>query len=307
MAGQFIGERALHSAVLMVGATLVVFVLLHLIPGDPAQVMLGEMASPQAVQELRQALGLNRPLPVQYAEYVNRLLHGDLGLSIQARRPVLDVVAERVPLTVELAAAATVLAVGVGVPVGVLAALRRRAVLTTTAFVLSLFGQAMPGYWLGLLLINVFSVQLGWLPVSGSGGAAHLVLPAITLSAFMLGLIVRLTRSTVVEVMFEDCIRTARAKGVPERRIITRHALRLALIPVLTVIGLQVGTLLGGAVVTESIFAWPGIGSLAVLAIFQRDYPVVQALVLLSALAFLVINFLIDVLYAYIDPRIVYR
>jgi peptide/nickel transport system permease protein len=301
---RFVLERAAHSVVLFLAASLVVFLLLHIVPGDPAEMMLGERATPEAVAALREALGLDRPLHVQYVSYLGRLFHGDLGLSIRARRPVLEVIAERAAATGKLALAAALIAVAVGIPVGGLAAVRRGAFLETAAFGLSLVGQSMPGYWLGLILINIFAVGLGWLPVSGSASTAHVVLPAVTLSAFMVGLIVRLTRSTMLEVMGEDYIRTARAKGLSEAVVVSRHALRLALIPVITVIGLQIGTLLSGAVVTESIFAWPGIGSLAVLAVFQRDYPVVQGLVLLSALVFLVINFVIDILYALIDPRI---
>lgn len=307
MAARVILVRAIHSAVLLWAVTLIVFGLVHVIPGDPAEVMLGELATPERLAAVRQSLGLDRPLPVQYAAYLTRLAGGDVGMSIRASRPVLEVIAERVPATIKLTLGAALVAVGLGVPIGIISAVKRGSFLELTAFVLSLLGQSMPGYWLGLILINIFSVGLAWLPVSGSESPAHLVLPAITLSAFMLGFIVRLTRSTMLEVMLEDYIRTARAKGLSEGRVITRHALKLALIPVTTVIGLQIGTILGGAVVTETIFAWPGVGSLAIIAIFQRDYPVVQALVLFSAMIFLVINFLIDVLYFYMDPRIAYR
>lgn len=305
MARRYIVGRALHSGILLLAATLAVFLLLHIVPGDPAETMLGETATPEAVASLRRSLGLDRPLHMQYFSYLLRLTHGDLGLSIRARRPVLDVIMERVPATVELTVTAVLLALSVGIPVGVLSAVRRGSFLETLAFALSLVGQSMPGYWLGLLLINIFAVGLELFPVSGTGSPVHLVLPAVTLSAFMLGLVVRLARSSMLEVMGEDYIRTARAKGLTEGQVVRKHAMRLALIPVVTVVGLQIGTLLSGAVVTETIFAWPGIGSLAVLAVFQRDYPVVQGLVLLSAMVFLYLNFTIDVIYALIDPRIV--
>jgi peptide/nickel transport system permease protein len=304
VAASFVLRRALQSILLLGGATVVVFLLVRMVPADPAQLMLGESATPEAVASLRRALGLDRPLHEQYVVYLRRLLAGDLGLSIRASRPVLDIIAERAPATVQLAVAATVLAVGLGVPVGILAAVRRGSVSAATAFVLSLVGQAIPGYWLGLILMHVFSVQLAWLPVSGSGSLPHLVLPAVTLAAFMLGLIVRMTRATMLEVMTADFIRTARGKGVAEVRVIVRHGLSVALIPIITIIGLQVSTVLGGAVVTEAVFGWPGIGSLAVLAISQRDYPVVEALVLISVLTFLLVNFVVDLLYAYVDPRV---
>ena len=304
---EFVLRRALQSVVLLLCATVVVFLLVRTVPADPAQMMLGETATPDAVAALREALGLDRPLIVQYGRYMEHLLRGDLGLSIRARRPVLDIIRERAGATVELTLAATVLAVGIGIPVGMLAAVRRGTVVAGLASGLSLLGQAMPGYWLGLILINVFAVRLAWLPVSGTGTAAHLVLPAVTLAAFMVGLIVRMARSTMLEVMGADFIRTARGKGLRELLVVSRHALLVALIPIVTVIGLQVSTLFGGAVVTEAIFGWPGIGSLAVLAISQRDYPVVEALVLISVLTFLVVNLLIDLLYSYLDPRVTYR
>jgi len=304
--GRFLLKRIGGSFVLLIGTTIVVFLLLHIVPGDPAEVMLGETATPAAVAQLRHALKLDRPLPEQYANYMMQLAHGDLGTSIRAGEPVVTVIAARLPATVELASAATLVAVATGIPVGVLSAVRRGSFTDTAAFVASLVGQAMPGYWLGLILISIFSVWLGWLPVSGSGSVSHLVLPAVTLAAFMLGLIVRLTRSTTLEVLQEDYVRTARAKGLAESVIMRRHVLRLVLIPVITVVGIQVGTILGGAVVTETLFAWPGIGSLTVLAVTQRDYPVVQALVLISAVGFVLINLCVDVLYGYLDPRISY-
>ncbi len=302
--GPFLVRRVVHSALLLAIATFVVFLLVRIIPGDPAEVMLGDRATPDAVRLLRESLGLDRPMLVQYGLYLQHLLRADLGTSIRAGRPVLEIIVERLPATVELAVVAAALAIALGLPVGMLAGARSSSAVQATAFVVSLLGQAMPGYWLGLLLINVFAVGLAWLPVSGRGSVWHLVLPAVTLSAFMLGLIVRITRSSMLETMGADYIRTARAKGLAERRVVGRHALWPALIPVVTITGLQIGTLLGGAVVTETIFGWPGIGSLAVLAVLQRDYPVVQGLVLCSAATFLLINLAVDLLYVYLDPRI---
>jgi ABC-type dipeptide/oligopeptide/nickel transport system permease component len=244
---------------------------------------------------------------VQYLTYLGRLAQRDLGTSIRAQRPVLQIIGERAGATVELTLAAIVVAAGLGMPLGILAAVRRRSAVSVAAFGLSLLGQAMPGYWLGLILINVFAVHLAWLPVSGSGSPLHLVLPTVTLAAFMVGLIVRMTRSAMLEVMTADFIRTARSKGLSDRVVVIRHGLSVAMIPIVTVIGLQLGTLFGGAVVTEAIFGWPGIGSLAVLAISQRDYPVVEALVLVSVATFLVINLVVDLLYAYLDPLIAYE
>jgi peptide/nickel transport system permease protein len=304
---RYVLARMLHSVAMLVLATLVVFSLLRAIPGDPAEVMLGEMATPDTVAALRKALSLDRPILVQYASYMARLARGDFGVSLRARRPVDDVIVERAPATILLACAAMLIAAGMGIPLGVLAALHRHSLLQMAASGLSLLGQAMPAYWLGLLLMNLFAVRLGWLPVSGSDSWFHLILPAATLAAFVLGLLLRLTRSAMLEVMGEDYIRSARAKGLSPGQTVRRHALKLALIPVLTVAGLQMGNLMSGAVITEAIFGWPGLGSLAVLAVHQRDYPLMQALVLLSALTFVFINFVVDMLYVRMDPRIAYH
>jgi ABC-type dipeptide/oligopeptide/nickel transport system permease component len=301
---RYIVRRSLHSCLLLFGVSLVVFLLLHIVPGDPAIVLLGDQATPQRVAEVRRALGLDRPLAEQYWRFVSRAVQGDFGQSIRAMRPVLPYVVERLPATLELSAGALLISAGLGIPLGVLAATRRRSVWDRLALNLALLAQSAPNFWVGLILIAVFSVNLGVLPVSGRGGLRHLVLPSVTLAIFFIGLVVRLTRSGMLEVLSQDYVRTAWAKGMPERLVVFRHALKNALIPIVTVLGLQVGTLLGGAVVTETVFAWPGMGQLAVQAIYQRDYPVVQAIVLLLGGAFVLINWAVDVTYSLLDPRI---
>jgi peptide/nickel transport system permease protein len=256
------------------------------------------------VAEVRRALGLDRPLAEQYWRFVSRAARGDFGQSIRAMRPVLPYVLERLPATLELSAGALLISAGLGIPLGVLAATRRRSVWDRLSLNLALLAQSAPNFWVGLILIAVFSVNLGVLPVSGRGGLRHLVLPSVTLAIFFIGLVVRLTRSGMLEVLSQDYVRTAWAKGMPERLVVFRHALKNAMIPIVTVLGLQVGTLLGGAVVTETVFAWPGMGQLAVQAIYQRDYPVVQAIVLLLGSVFVLINWAVDMTYSLLDPRV---
>jgi ABC-type dipeptide/oligopeptide/nickel transport system permease component len=304
MSLRYVVRRSVHSVGLLVGVSLVVFLLLHVVPGDPAQVLLGDQATPQRVAEIRTALGLDRPLPEQYWRFASRAVQGDFGQSIRAMRPVLPYVVERLPATLELALGALLISTGLGIPLGVLAAARRRSAWDFSSMALALLAQSAPNFWVGLILIAVFSVKLGILPVSGRGGLAHLVLPSVTLAIFFLGLVVRLTRSGMLEVLAQDYVRTAGAKGLPERLVVFRHALKNAMIPIVTVLGLQVGTLLGGAVVTETVFAWPGMGQLAVQAIYQRDYPVVQCIVLLLGGVFVVVNWLVDMSYTLLDPRI---
>jgi peptide/nickel transport system permease protein len=306
VSGRYLAARSFHSLGLLVGVSLVVFLLLHVVPGDPAQVLLGDQATPQRVAEVRRALGLDRPLPEQYWRFVSRAVQGDFGQSIRAMRPVLPYVLERLPATLELAAGALLISTGLGIPLGVLAAARRRSIWDRLSISLALLAQSAPNFWVGLILIAVFSVKLGVLPVSGRGGLGHLVLPSVTLAIFFVGLVVRLTRSGMLEVLAQDYVRTAGAKGLPERLVIFRHALKNAMIPIVTVLGLQIGTLLGGAVVTETVFAWPGMGQLAVQAIYQRDYPVVQCIVLLLGGGFVLINWAVDVSYSVLDPRIQY-
>ena len=304
MSFRYVAQRSVHSLILLVGVSVVVFLLLHIVPGDPAQVLLGEQATPQRVAEVRRALGLDRPLPEQYWRFLSRAARGDFGQSIRAMRPVLPYVLERLPATLELSAGALLISAGLGIPLGVLAAARRHSVWDRLSMGLALLAQSAPNFWVGLILIALVSVKLGILPVSGRGGLDHLVLPSVTLAIFFVGLVVRLTRSGMLEVLAQDYVRTAGAKGLPERLVIFRHALKNAMIPIVTVLGLQVGTLLGGAVVTETVFAWPGMGQLAVQAIYQRDYPVVQCIVLLLGAAFVLINWAVDVSYSFLDPRI---
>jgi peptide/nickel transport system permease protein len=296
--------RSLQSLLLLWLVTVVVFGLLHLTPGDPASLMLGEQATPEQIRDLRHALGLDEPLLGQYARFLNHAVRGDFGTSIRAQRPALEVVLERLPATLLLAAGAFVFAVSLGMPIGVLSAVKRLSLWDHGSMALALMGQSMPVFWLGLMLIIVFSVHLRWFPVSGAGGPQHLVLPAVTLGTFLIGLIIRLTRSSMLDVLGQDYVRTARAKGLAEPAVIVRHALRNALIPVVTLLGLQLGILLGGAVITETVFAWPGLGMMTVTAINQRDYPVVQCAVFVSAVLVVSINWVVDVLYHFLDPRI---
>jgi peptide/nickel transport system permease protein/oligopeptide transport system permease protein len=269
--------------------------------------MLGDYASEQQVRDLRASLGLDRPLVEQYGRFLARLAAGDLGTSIRARQPVFHMIGLALPATLELAGAALLIALLVGIPVGVVAALRPRGAFDNAAMFFALLGQAVPSFWLGATLIMVFSIHLGVLPTSGRGELRHLVLPALALAPLSIGLLIRITRASLLDVLQQDYVRTARAKGVDEGVVVTRHALRNAFIPVVTIVGLQIGALLGGAVVTETVFAWPGLGGLAVNALFNRDYPVIQGVILLSAFTFIAINLFVDVLYAVTDPRVRYR
>lgn len=286
------------------GVVTIVFFLLHLIPGDPVDLMLGETALPADREALRQALGLDRPLAVQYLAYLRGLLGGDLGESLHSHLPVAQLVAARYPATVELAVAAALVAVAVALPLGCLAAARAGTAVDHGASALAVLGVSMPNFWLGPLLILLFAIWLGWLPVSGRGGPAHLVLPALTLGLGMAAIITRMSRAALLDALGQDYIRTARAKGLRGARILLRHGLRNALLPVITLLGLQFGHLLAGAVITETIFAWPGIGRLLVHAITTRDYPVVQGCLLGIAITYVVINAATDVLYAIADPRV---
>jgi len=307
MTGRYLLSRAVQSVVLLVLVTAVVFLILRLTPGDPALVLLGTQAPPEAITELRRNLGLDRPLWEQYARYLGQLARGDLGSSIRAQRPVGPYVAQRIPATLHLLASAVLLATVIGIPLGIVAALRQGRAVDQLVVAVSSLGQSVPSFWFGLILIVILSVNLRLLPSSGRGTLAHLVMPAVTLAFFLVGLVLRLTRASMLEVLAADYVRTARAKGLAERLVVAKHALRNAMLPLVTVLGLQVATLLSGAIITETVFAWPGIGTLAINAIYQRDYPVVQAIVLLSALAFVLVNFLVDLLYVYLDPRIAYR
>jgi len=301
-------RRVLRHLVLvlptLLGVVSLVFAFLHLVPGDPVEIMLGESAAPADVAALRHDLGLDRPLPAQYARFLVRVVHGDLGQSIAFRAPVAAVIGDRYPATLELAGAAFLLALSLAVPLGVLAAARVGSMADRLTRIVSLAGVCLPSFWLGPLLILGFSIGLGWLPVSGRGGLLHLVLPAVTLALGMIGVLVRLVRASMLEVLAQDYVRTARAKGTPGWRVVAVHALRNALIPVATIAGLQAGALLAGAILTETIFAWPGLGRLVVEAISARDYPLVQGCVLTIGVSYVSVNLVTDLVYQAIDPRL---
>ncbi|MES1254819.1 MAG: ABC transporter permease [Acidobacteriota bacterium] len=300
----FLARRLLVSLPVLFGVATLVFALIHLVPGDPAQAMLGDSASPQDAAELRARLGLDRPLYLQYAAFLNGLARGDLGTSLRTDEPVAAVIAARLPATVELAAAAMSWAVAVAVPLGIIAAVWAGTGIDYAATTVALVGISMPTFWLGPLLAIVFGVTLGWLPVSGSGSAAHLVLPAITLGAPLAAVLARTTRSSVIEEIGELYVLAARGRGVSPGRAVLRHAFRNSLIPIVTVLGLQLGAVLTGAVITETIFAWPGVGRLLVQSISFRDYPLVQGCILLIAVTYVLMNLLTDVAYGLLDPRL---
>jgi ABC-type dipeptide/oligopeptide/nickel transport system permease component len=310
---RLIFKRLVGAVPIVIGVALVVFLILRLVPGDPARVMLGADAGAEDVERVRRQLGLDRPLLVQFALFVQRAAHGDLGYSYYFKESVLALIGRTLPATLQLASIAMASAVLVAVPLGVLAALRRRTFADYGSMGIAVLGVAMPPFWLGILLIYLFAVKLRWLPSMGYGGALwsadgfrHVLLPAVTLGAVMLASTTRLTRAAMLDILGEDFVRTARAKGLPGKQVVYRHALRNALIPVVTNVGLQMGNLLGGAFLTETVFAWPGIGRLSVDAMFRRDYPLVQGTLLMVTLAFLTVNLLVDILYVIIDPRITY-
>jgi len=286
------------------GVVTAVFFIIHLVPGDPVEIMLGETATVTEKDVLRKNMGLDRPIQEQYFSFLAGLAKGDLGVSIKTREPVLGELLSRWPATLELALAALLLASVFGVSAGVLSAARKNGVADKFSLAASLVGVAMPNFWLGPVLIIIFSIWLGWTPVSGRDGFSSLILPAVTLSAGMAALILRITRSSVLEAASEDYIRSARARGLPEWKVFAKHALSNGMIPVITVMGLQLGALLSGAVITETIFSWPGVGRLLVEAIESRDYPLVQACVLNIALCYVVANLIVDFAYAAADPRV---
>ena len=278
----------------------------RLLPGDPARVIAGVFASPEDIEKIRRHMGLDQPLAVQYLNFLGSLLRLDLGNSAHTGAPVVEEIGSRLPHTIELAVVALTIAITAGILAGVVAALRSNTLLDLLMSGLSVFGVSMPVYWLGLMMIIVFAIYLHALPAAGAEEPQSIVMPALTLALFSVGLIARMTRSSMLEVLGQDYVRTARAKGAPFRSVVFKHAFRNALLPVITVIGLQFGALLGGAVVTETVFSWPGVGRLLVDSIFFRDYAVVQGLVLMFGTTFVVINLLVDLLYAYVDPRIHY-
>jgi len=310
---QYIIRRLLLLPVTALGVSILVFMVLHLVPGNPAQVIAGADAPPATVKQIEHELGLDRPLPEQYWNYIGRVLHGDLGRSLRSKRPVADDIRDALPNTLALAVMAAVITPLIAIPLGLLAAIRQGTATDTTVTFFSTVGITMPVFAVGLLLIFFFGIRLGWMPISGIGeslgsldGLKHAVLPAITLSLGSIAVVTRLSRSALLEVLNQDYIRTARAKGLREGAVILRHGLKNALLPVITVYGLQIGALLSGAVVTETVFAWPGIGRLALSAIQGRDFPVVQGCLLVVATIFVLVNLVVDLLYAFVDPRIHY-
>ena len=298
-------RRILAVVPVLFGVTLAVFSMLFLVPGDPVKMMLAEfVTNPEQVARMRAQLHLDEPVLVQYGRFVGNALRGDLGTSIRTRRPVITEIGENVGSTAQLALASMLVAVAIGIPLGLLAALLRNSWLDVGSMVVALLGVSMPSFWLGLLLIFVFSLHLGWFPATGGGDLAHLVLPSITLGAIAAAIIARLTRSSMLEVLGQDYVRTARAKGLAWWGVVVRHALKNALIPVITIFGLQFGNLLAGAVIVETVFSRPGLGRLIVGGILAKDFPLVQGSVLFVATAYVLINVLVDIAYAFADPRI---
>ena len=301
---RYISLRLVYSLPALWLIVTMVFLLAHIVPGDPVQQMLGEGATASDLIQLRHALGLDQTIPVQYGRYLGGVVRGNLGESFRFQQPVLQVVLEHYPATLELAFAALIVCCAIGIPAGLLAAQRRGRPADHAVGFFTLLGLSIPNFALGPLLILIFSVLIGWLPVSGRGGISHLILPAITLGAALAAILTRMVRTSVLEQLGSDYVRTARAKGLTERAVLLRHAFRNALIPILTILGLQFGTLLAGTIVTETIFSWPGIGRLAVQAIEARDYPLLQGCILVIAVSYVLVNLLTDLVYAFADPRV---
>jgi peptide/nickel transport system permease protein len=304
---RYLIRRILLTIPVLIGVATLVFALIHLVPGDPAQSMLGEGASAKEVEDLRVRLGLDRPLLEQYVRFMRGLIAGDLGTSFRTSQPVVAAIWERVPATIELALAAMSVALVVALPLGIIAAVRRGTPVDHAAMTVALAGISIPNFWLGPMLAIVFAVALGWLPVSGRGGWDSLVLPAISLGAALAAILARMTRASLLEELRELYVRAARARGVSNSRAIIGHALRNSLIPLVTIIGLQFGAVLTGAVITETIFAWPGVGRLLIQSIGFRDYPLVQGCILLIAVTYVTVNLLTDLVYGVLDPRIRYE
>jgi ABC-type dipeptide/oligopeptide/nickel transport system permease component len=296
--------RRLAQSIVVIAVVVVLVFAMMFLSGDPAALLLPPDASREEIDAFRHEMGFDQPFWMQFVKFSGSLLVGDFGRSWRFQEPALSVVLERLPATFELAIAALGLSLLIAVPVGVLSAVRKDSKVDTVSMVLALLGQSVPGFWLGLMLILIFAVDLGWLPTSGRNGPEYLVLPAVSLALALAGRNARLVRSCMLEVLNEDYIRTARAKGLSEWRVVGKHALKNAMLPIVTIVGLELGSLLGGAVVTETIFSWPGIGLLAVQAIAGRDYPVVQAVIIISALCFVLINLAVDLLYTRLDPRV---
>lgn len=301
---RFIASRLLSTAIVVFGVITLVFLLIHIVPGDPVEVMLGESAPTADREMLRKNLGLDQPLLTQFGQYLGKLARGDLGESLHSKQPVSAILAERLPSTAILAVAGLGIALLISLPLGALAAMKQHTLWDSGAMTFALLGISIPHFWFGPLLILVFSLWLGWLPVSGQDHPLSLILPALTLGTALAAILSRMTRAVLLETLKEDYIRTARSKGLSETAIVLHHALKNAALPILTLLGLQLGALLGGAVITEIIFAWPGLGYTLVEAIQRRDYPVVQACVLLISLTYVFVNTATDLLYGYFDPRI---
>lgn len=306
---EYLIKRLALSVPVLFGVSIAVFLMMHLIPGDPALALLRGQptVAPADVARIRHQIGLDDPLPIQYLKYIGRVFQGDFGESIKAHRPVLTMIREQSWPTIQLALVAMVLAVTLGVTLGTISALRHNTWVDTASMILALFGVSMPSFWLGLILIYLFSVKLEWLPITGQGGWQRLILPAVALGLDFSAVTARLVRSSLLEVLRQDYILAARAKGLRGRTVVTRHALRNAMIAVVTIIGLQFGFLLSGAVVVETVFARPGIGRLAITAILAKDFPLVQGIVLVAAVVYVAINLLVDLSYSILDPRIHYR
>ena len=304
---RFLLRRLILTIPVLIGVATLVFSLIHLVPGDPVQAMLGESASPQDIAAMRERLGLDRPLAVQYVAFMKGAVTGDLGTSLRTNQPVVREITQRFPATLELALASMAAAILLAIPLGILAAVNAGNSIDHAATTMSLLGISVPNFWLGPLLAIIFSISLGWLPVSGRGTPAHLVLPAITLGAPLAAVLARMTRASMLQELGELYVLAALARGVSRLRAVVRHAFRNSLIPIVTVVGLQFGVVLTGAVVTETIFAWPGVGRLLIQSITARDYPTVQGCILFIAIVYVSMNLLVDVLYGVLDPRIRYE
>ena len=302
---RFLGTRLAMGVLTIWVTTILVTLLIHVVPGDPVQIMYAQSqgTTPEQIEHVRRSLGLDRPIPIQYLMYMERLFHGDLGVTIRGGQPVLDVILQRLPNTLMLAVTAMFIAVLIGVPIGFLAAYREGTLIDISLMFLSIAGISMPHFWLGLMLLFFFALELGWLPVSGNSGL-NLILPALTLGLSNAAIFARLTRSSMIDVMSQDFVQTAFAKGLPKTLVLHRHVMRAGLLPVVTMMGLQFAFMMGGAIVVENIFSWNGVGRMAVEAIFQRDYPIIQGFILTFSAVVVIVAIAIDALYAVLDPRI---
>jgi peptide/nickel transport system permease protein len=303
----YIIKRVILFFPVVLGVVTLVFLIIHLVPGDPVELMLGENAIDSDKEKLRRDLGLDQPIAEQYLRFTTNTFRGDLGRSIHTQKPVLPLIIERFPATIVLTICAIFVSLILSIPLGILAAYKQYSLFDNASMFISLMGISIPNFWLGPLLIILFSIKLGWLPVSGRGGIGHIILPSITLGTSLSAILARMTRSSMIDSLKEEYVITARAKGLSENAVIIKHALSNAAIPVITILGLQSGALLSGAIITETIFSWPGIGRLTIQAINTRDYPLLQGCVLIISLSYVVVNLITDILYVYFDPRIKYE